>query len=300
MDVTLLQLRYFLAVARERHFARAAASLRVSPSTLSEQIAAFERAAGRRLFERTSRSVALTADGEELVPLAERAVSAAADVEHWAHGRPRVELVVGMMASSTSLRRILTAASTELEGVDLRVRPVGFTGGVPAVRAREVDCAIVSTVSSAEPPRGIRSVDLWTEGLVVGVPSGHALAQRDAVAPRELWGETLIAPAVVGGEREEEPAWGDWYRGIDPELPLRCPMSRAVTSVDETVELVAAGMGLNILGASARDLYARPGVALVPLRTDALARTVLLSRAEAPSPALAAFEALARRVSAAD
>lgn len=296
MDVTLLQLRYFLAVARERHFARAAAGLRISPSTLSEQIAGFERMTGRRLFERGSRSVSLTAHGEELMPLAERAVAAADDVVRWGSGTENDALTIGVMVSSPPLREILSAASAELTGVDLSVRPVGFAGGIPALRSGEVDCAFLSVIPGAAAPEGVAAFEMWAERLFVALPADHRLAGRDRVSTADLWGETLIAPARTG--RADGRPWGDWYGAIDAELLTRCRMSRSVTSADETVELVAAGIGANIIGASALSLYARPGVVFVPLDTDAEAVTMLVVRDGAMSSALAGFVRIARRSAA--
>lgn len=292
MDITLHQLRCFVAVTEHLHFARAAESLRLSPSTLSEQIATLERALDRRLFERSSRSVRLTAEGEELVPLARDALAAADAVLRWGRGPQETILTVGTTGSSPGLRAILHAAADRLPSVRLRLQPVGFTGGVPALRSREVDCAFIFGLPSDAAPDGLRVAELWTERLLVAMPDAHRLSERDIVGARDLWGETLIGPSESPAEGGAP--WGDWYAAIDPSIPEHCAIRSLVSSVDETMELVAAGIGLNIAGASAVASYPRPGLRFVPLDTELEVRALLAWRDERPESALAEFVWIAR------
>ncbi|UOQ57422.1 LysR family transcriptional regulator [Leucobacter allii] len=296
MDVTLHQLRCFLAVSASLHFARAAEALRIGPSTLSEQIATLERVLGRRLFERGPRAVSVTPEGEELLPLAREAVAAADAVLAWGRGPQRAALVVGTAGSSHGLRAILQAAAERLPEVSLRLQPVGFTGGLRAVRRGEVDCAFAVGLSAEAPPEGLRSWELWSEPLLVAVPDAHPLAARASIAVEELWGETLIGAAP--SEPRAEDARDPWYAGIDPSLTERCRILPLVSSADETMELVAAGTGLNIAGSAARESYHRPGIRFVPLESPLEVRSLLVLRDERPSAALAAFVALARDVAA--
>lgn len=287
MDITLHQLRCFLAVAEEQHFGRAAASLRMAPSSLSQQVAGLERALGRRLFDRTSRSVALTADGAELVPLAREATASVGAIAAWAEGEAATELRIGYAASSTGLRMILGAALERLPAVTPRLVPLGLAGGADDVRRGAVDCAVSVELAPGADHAGIAAVELWEEPLVVALPSAHRLADRVILAPDDLFGEVLVGMARKGAR--DVP----WYGAIDPRLPERCRIEHVATSADETMEVVAAGMGLNIAGASIVGAYGRDGIAFVPLATSARVASRVLTRDEPGSPALRAFVALA-------
>lgn len=122
MDVTAAHLRSFLAVAHELHFGRAADALHVSPSALSEHVATLEQRMGRTLFNRTSRSVALTDDGRRLLPLAERAVRSMDDVVRWASKTTeRTTIRIGLEVFSPQFRTIYAAAQQTMPEIDWHV-----------------------------------------------------------------------------------------------------------------------------------------------------------------------------------
>ncbi|WP_162621758.1 LysR family transcriptional regulator [Microbacterium suaedae] len=291
MDITLHQLRCFLAVADERHFARAAQTLRMAPSSLSHQISGLERELGRRLFERTSRAVTLTDDGRDLLPLARGAVSAVRSIETWAGESEPTLLKVGYTAASAGLRLILGAAIERLPRVTPRVVPVGLAGGVRAVVDRSVDCALSFELAPPDAHEGVAAVPLWEEELVVAMPEGHRLADRGRVRTDELYGETLIG--IAAPDDSTAPGLPPWYEAIDPVLFERCRLERVATSADETMEVVAAGMGVNIAGASAISSYGRGGIVFVPLDSTHRVVARLVVRDEPAAPALRDFIALA-------
>lgn len=292
MDATLHQLRCFLAVAESLHFSRAAEAMRISPSTLSEQVSTLERVLGRRLFERSSRAVSLTRQGEELVVLAQSVTNASDAIARWSRGVGESVLSIGVTASSAGFRAILSSATERMPEVRWQIRPVGFTGGLPAVRARDVDCAFVYGLPFDTAPSGLHLTELWSEELIVALPERHRLAGRSSIAVQDLWGEVLIAAS--GGESESGGPWDDWYGAIDQSLPRECTISPLVSSVDETMELVAAGMGLNIAGASAVTSYARPGLSYVLLDTPKRVLALLVVRDEPADPVLGRFVEIAR------
>ena len=123
----LRQLRYFVAVAEELHFGRAAARLHIASPSLSQQIKALERDLAVRLFDRSSTGVALTSAGAELVPVARRALAAADEVEDAARriadGRSTV-LRLGFLAFSltTTTRRLLTEFGRHAPAVTVQLR----------------------------------------------------------------------------------------------------------------------------------------------------------------------------------
>jgi len=293
VDLTLHQLRCFIAVADTLHFARAAQLLHVSPSTLSGQISTLERQLDRKLFERSPRAVLLTSHGQELVPLAREALDAAERIALWSRAPKDQVVQIGTPASSAGLRAILQAAAAQLPRVDLRLRPSGFTGGLRALSTRQVDCALLFDLDPNAQYAGVQTAFLWSEELVVALPEGHRCASQDRVDIADLFGETLIGPAV--DESADETPRPGWYETIDPLLPLRCSVKSLVDSADEAMELVAAGIGLNIAGSSVISSYTRPGVRFVPLETGHRVSVLLATRDEQPASEVAAFMEVATR-----
>ncbi|WP_347038360.1 LysR family transcriptional regulator [Glutamicibacter halophytocola] len=291
MDLTLHQLRCFMAVADTLHFARAAGLLHMSPSTLSAQISALERHLDCKLFERSPRAVLLTGRGQELVALARQALDAAENISRWSRKPQDSVPRIGTPASSAGLRSILQAAAARMPRVDLRLRPSGFTGGLRAVGTGQVDCAFAFALDANTDFAGPRTEALWSEELVVALPEGHRYAGQDRLAVTDLFGERLIGPAGAGGE-EEGPRPG-WYEAIDPGLARHCSIKALVDSADEAMELVAAGIGLNIAGSSVISSYARPGVRFIPLETGHRVWVLLVTRDEQPSPEVQAFSTIA-------
>ncbi|MGO2110796.1 MAG: LysR family transcriptional regulator [Pseudoclavibacter sp.] len=291
MAVTLHGLTCFLAVARTLHFGRAAAEVNLSVSSLSEQIAKLEREVGRKLFARHSRSVALTESGAQLVPLAASAVAAVDEIDAWSAGEGDATIDIGVAILGLGFRALLSAAATRLPRVKTRLRPLGITGTVPALRRREVDCAVAVALDGAQPYEGLHAIELGSEPLVVVMPTVHRLAREASVRPEELWGETLLGAVSAPGGADPAPL--DWFAGIDPNLPERCDIRQVMNASDEAMELVSAGAGLSIAGAISSDLYSRPGLAFVPLEVPKRVHTLLLVRDETPTPALRALVDLA-------
>ncbi|MFJ2620298.1 LysR family transcriptional regulator [Glutamicibacter sp. NPDC087344] len=287
MDLTLHQLRCFIAVADTLHFARAAGLLHVSPSTLSGQISTLERQLNCKLFERSPRAVLLTSHGQELVPLARETLDAAERITRWSRDPQDSVVQIGTPASSAGLRSILQAAAARMPRVALRLRPSGFTGGLRAVSTRQVDCAFVFDLDPHAQYAGLQTLGLWSEDLVVALPENHRCAHQDRVAVSDLFGETLIGPTSeeLGGETPRL----SWYETIDPRLPQRCTIKQLVDSVDEAMELVSAGIGLNIAGSSVISSYTRPGVRFVPLETDYRVWVLLAARDEKATAELETF-----------
>lgn len=296
MAITLHGLECFLTVARTLHFSQAARAMRISPSSLSEQIGKLESALGRKLFDRAARGVTLTPAGEQLVKMAAAVIDDVAAITDWARGGGEKTIIVGVAASSTRMRSILALAAERLPGTRFQLRAVGFSGGVPALRRREVDCVISFELSSNARPSGLHAVELWTEELVVVLPADHRLASAASVDVADLWGEVLIT--VTPGEPGEPGRAEEWYGRIDPSLLEKCRIAPLMNGPDETVELVAAGAGINIAGASVIGSYSRPGIAFVPLNTEHRASASLLLLDEPASPELKRFVELARTATA--
>jgi DNA-binding transcriptional LysR family regulator len=286
VDLTVAHLRSFLAVARELHFGRAAEALKVSPSSLSEHVATLERRMDRPLFVRTSRNVALTQDGERLVPLAQRVVGAMDDVVQWARSDDeRTRLRIGLSVFSPRFREILTLARKQMDDVDWEITQLGFADPYQRLLDGDIECALIPGVGA--PPAAVSATALWTESCLLVVSDDHPLAARAAVHVADLTAETFVA---VADSHASDHWLGEALRKAPRTLPI-------ASNFDEVLELCAAGVGVNIAGASAAQMYQRPGVRFVPI-ADLDERPTWLCRAKRrSSPALRRFTDLAVRAS---
>ncbi|WP_432488420.1 LysR family transcriptional regulator [Kineococcus sp. SYSU DK018] len=290
MELTVQQLRCFLAVAEELHFTRAAQRLHVAAPSLSQQVAALEKRLQVQLFHRTSRRVELTAAGVELLPLARRAVGSVQDVQEWAQRRREAgeRVVVGLVAGGPLCSAVLAAATRALPGVGWELRRLGLTDSLGALRSERVDAALVPAVT---PPAAadLRAVPLWREDRVLVVPAGHRLAGRSEVGIDETTGERFV------GVADDDATLDAWF--VSPRPDGRRPrVEPAAGTVEEVLDLCAAGMAVNIAGASVARGYARPDLRFVPLRDVPPVTVCLVHRAGDPGRALGAFERIALRV----
>jgi len=194
MDLEPRLLRYFLAVANELHFGRAAARLYISQPSLSNQIRTLERTLGTDLFVRTSRKVELTPAGRALL---EEAPVALAALDHAAE-RARlagegvagtVRLGYSPMAGYETLGAILTAVEHDSPNVTV-IASESFSAQIPGrVLAGELD---VGLALFPESMRGVRSELLRMEPLALLFGEGHPLAEVDPIPLGRLESETLL------------------------------------------------------------------------------------------------------------
>src|SRR6478735_1065095 len=194
MDLEPRLLRYFLAVANELHFGRAAARLYISQPSLSNQIHKLERTLGTDLFVRTSRQVELTAAGRALL---EEAPPALAALERAAE-RARlagegvagtVRLGYSPMAGYETLGAILAAVEHDSPNVTVIASESFSAQSAGRVLGGELDVGIALF---PEPMRGVRSELLRMEPLALLFGEDHPLADVDPVPLRRLEGETLL------------------------------------------------------------------------------------------------------------
>src|ERR1700749_4302910 len=194
MDLEPRLLRYFVAVAPELHFGRAAARLYISQPSLSNQIHNLERTLGTDLFIRNSRQVALTPAGRALLeeaPLALAALERAAERARLAGAgiAGTVRLGYAPMAGFETLAAILAAVEHDSPNVTV-IASERFSAEIPSrVLAGELD---VGLALHPEPMRGVRSELLRREPHVVLLSQRHRLAGTDPISLGSLENETLL------------------------------------------------------------------------------------------------------------
>jgi DNA-binding transcriptional LysR family regulator len=178
----LRQLEYFVAVARELHFARAAGQLHVAQPSISQQIKALEGELGLKLFERTSKAVVLTSGGAELLPLATELLS---DVQHLRQvaqtsaRRVSGRLRIGFLADEYSVPtvdRLLATIRRNHPRLVLEFHQVDFAEHHKALEDGEVDVAFVM----APAPSSIVTIPLFESRRLVAVSTSVAAAHEDS------------------------------------------------------------------------------------------------------------------------
>ena len=290
----LRQLRYFVAVARRRHFTAAAEALHVAQPALSQQIRALEDELHVRLLDRTSHRVRLTPAGETFLPRAERvlaeAVAAATEMGEFA-GLTRGRLTVGAVPSlaERQLPSILAAYHAQYPGIELVLREESTAALMALVRAGEADVALVNHDPGAAGTADVAVEPLFAEDLVGIVSPQHHLAAQGTVALATARDEPFIL-TKQGSLIRHTVLQACAAAGFTPHIAFESDGMATVRA------LAAAGLGLAVLPRSDA-LAAGPAVTLLAL-TPALTRTVALAwSAERYRPIAAeAFVALARAV----
>jgi DNA-binding transcriptional LysR family regulator len=195
--VELRSLRYFVTVAEELHFGRAAERLNIVQPAVSHQIARLERDLGTRLLDRSPRHVRLTPAGERVLAAARDTLAAAARVRVVA-GEPAVRLRIGVAPGVTAR---LERAAELLRPAEAALVDLPVPARLAAVRAGELDLALVR---GPVDPTGVRVVRAWSEPLLAVVSEEHPLAGHTRATLGELDRTPLRLPA-----HDEDPAMHD-------------------------------------------------------------------------------------------
>ncbi len=285
----LRQLSYFVAVAEEGQFTRAAARVLVAQPAVSAQIRRLERELGEPLFHRDQRRVRLTAAGEALLPHARAALAAAergrdtiASLRGVLHGRLRVGIAGPV---DHRLAEALGDFHRAHPAVEITVTQEHNEPALAAVAEGRFDAAVVGVGAQPLPPP-VRARVVATEPLVLAVRRGDPLSRRRSVTLAQLRDEPMITLVHGSGLRTVlENACRD--AGIVPQI------SAEAGDLGSLVELAAEGLGVAVLPRSATD---GADVAVVRIaRPSMRRRTALAWNEAATSPAGRAFLELATR-----
>ncbi|WP_063765389.1 LysR family transcriptional regulator [Nonomuraea candida] len=288
-------MEYFVAVAEELHFGRAARRLHMSQPPLSTQIQRLEQEVGVRLLRRTKRSVELTAAGEVFL------------------GEARATLRQAARAGE----RARAAARGELGRLDLGVVDAALYGVAPELIRRFTErCPQVElTVSERRgdeqlalieegrlhagilhPPAHrpeVAVMELHTEPYVLALPEGHPLAAREGVTLAEACAQPLIqAPRSVNPEGYDSVIAACRERGLRPRI------AREASPKQTIIALVAAGLGASVVPAALRR-HPYPGVVYRPIEDAGFVLTTALAwRRRDPEPTVTALAEVARSLRA--
>ena len=284
-DLELRLVRYFLAVAEQGHFGRAAAALYVTQPSLSRQVKRLESQLGVRLLDRTPQGAELTDAGRVFVPLARDLLLAAdhAAADARAAAQPD-SLTIGYTANLivTPAVRALRRQHPE---ADVRTLHLEWNGAHEALVEHHVDVAI-----ARRPLRDDRLDvdDLYEVPRVLVVPSFHRLAGRAAVTLADFEDEPL--------PRAGDPVWDGFWR-IDPRPDGRpAPYGPFVESLEDKLEVVAGGDAVCVAPVGGDGAALRSDLVAVPIDGIEPSQVVVATRSGDDGLLVRAFRAAAREL----
>jgi DNA-binding transcriptional LysR family regulator len=286
--VELRHLRYFVAVAEELHFRRAAERLYIAQPAVSEQIRKLEAELGVRLFDRTHRGVQLTEPGAALLVEARRVLHQAQIAQlaaRNAHDAAGARLRIGYVpdALPASVPHALQHLASAAPHVDVRLESGATLALIQAVRDRRLDAVVVGLPAAT---KGLRATMLGHQHMVAALPT----ADPRGLQP-ELTLEQLDPERLVMLPRDANPALHDTIISLCREARLSPMLVQAAEPRVEAVLLaVAVGGGAALLPASITERYVAPGVRLVELAgAEPAFESAVLTHPDAESLATQAF-----------
>ncbi|NTV68593.1 MAG: LysR family transcriptional regulator [Azonexaceae bacterium] len=271
--MTLTEMRYIVALARERHFGKAAEACHVSQPTLSVALKKVEGQLGSPLFERGASDVRITPLGERIVTQATRVLEEAVKLEEIAEatGEPLSgQLRVGIIYTIAPylLPQLIPALSKQAPNMPLFLKEDFTANLIPALKAGELD-VIVIALPFAEP--GLVAQPVYDEPFRVVVPASHPWASRAEVNGDELDGQNLL---LLGQ--------GNCFRD---QVLESCPRLSAPDALEHSLEgssletiryMVASGAGVAVMPSTAADplITKEPMVKVLPFAGVQPKRTV--------------------------
>lgn len=279
----LRKLEYFVAVAEEGNFTRAAERVHVSQSGVSAQVRQLERELGVSLLERGPRRTALTAAGAAALAPAQATLAssrAVVDAVEEVSGLVRGELTVGMVIACTiaPLFEALAAFGREHPAIAISLFEANSDQLVDAVRGGEADAALLAVAEA--PPPDLEALPILSDRLVAVVPPDHPLARRRRLGLADVAAHPLVClPPGTGIRTVLDRACA--AASIEPAVALEASAPTAVA------DLASRGLGVGVLSEAT---VAPDAERTVQRITDVRMPTVLaLVWKRTKSPALAAF-----------
>jgi DNA-binding transcriptional LysR family regulator len=291
----LQQLRYFVVLADELHFRRAAERLNITQAPLSLAIQELERELGGRLFNRTRRQVSLTEIGEALRENA-RLVLEAVDRSVLEIRRILVgtsgEIRIGFTAASSLLSffpTIIHAFRTKYPDVHVSLKEMPSTAQITALQSRLLDAGIIRTPPAFKCPADISSIRLLMDPLVVAVDASHRLHRRRVLKLADLKQEPFIFyPRSYGV------GIYDYFLKLCATRSFVPSIVQEAREASTIIGLVATGLGIAVVPSSLRYIGI-PNIAYIPLSdADATTQLLLVYRAGEANTRVANLSQMAR------
>ncbi len=246
--MTLTELKYIVAVARERHFGKAAEACFVSQPTLSVAIKKLEDELEVKLFERSANEVAITPLGEEIVRQAQSVLEQAASIKEIAkRGKDPLSgpLKLGVIYTIGPylLPDLVREAIERTPQMPLMLQENFTVRLLEMLRTGEIDCAILA---EPFPDTGLALAPLYDEPFMAAVPSGHALASQATITSQALKSETML---LLGAGH----CFRDHVLEVCPEFARFSSDAEGIrksfegSSLETIKHMVAAGMGVTLV-----------------------------------------------------
>ena len=246
--MTLTELKYIVAVAREKHFGKAAEACFVSQPTLSVAVKKLEEELDLKLFERSANEVTVTALGEEIVRQAQSVLEQAANIKEIAkRGKDPLagplKLGVIYTIGPYLLPDLVREMITHTPQMPLMLQENFTVRLLETLRTGEIDCAILA---EPFPDAGLAVAQLYDEPFFAAVPVNHPLAQRDSITNDELKQETML---LLGTGH----CFRDHVLEVCPEFARFSSNAEGIrksfegSSLETIKHMVAAGMGVTLV-----------------------------------------------------
>ncbi|WKB51348.1 LysR substrate-binding domain-containing protein [Eleftheria terrae] len=276
--MTLTELRYIVAVARERHFGRAAEACFVSQPTLSVAIKKLEDELDVKIFERGASEVSVTALGEDIVRQAQAVLDEAAAIKEIAkRGKDPLAgpLRLGIIYTIGPylLPDLVKQTIEQVPQMPLMLQENFTVKLLEMLRTGELDCAVMA---EPFPDTGLAIAPLYDEPFMVAVPRQHALAKRESVSSEEVKRETML---LLGTGH----CFRDHVLEVCPEFARFSSDAEGIrksfegSSLETIKHMVASGMGITVVPQLSVPSEPQAHVAYVPFRDPVPTRRVVLA-----------------------
>ena len=275
--MTLTELRYIVAVARERHFGRAAEACFVSQPTLSVSVKKLEEELDVKIFERGASDITVTPLGDEIVRQAQAVLEQANAIKEIAkRGKDPVSgpLRLGVIHTIGPylLPDLVRQAIDRVPQMPLMLQEHFTTRLLEMLRTGELDCAIMA---EPFPDTGLAVAPLYDEPFMAAVPKQHALAKRRSISAEELKAETML---LLGTGH----CFRDHVLEVCPEYARFSSHAEGIrksfegSSLETIKYMVASGMGVTVVPQLSVPSDPQPHVKYIPFTKPVPTRRVVL------------------------